>query len=339
MNELLFAMSADMGIDRYLGESEDSFTYRVIYSALGQWCLSIAQNSNGDIHGTTKHNQTIVLNDLLDKFTKIFPSVSNKFTDTGNPQINFPVFIRRIYEETGYLLTNKDNRNEIANFGRSLILGEKALFFGLPKGNYIVNGLGIFAEPTNYVVPIKEFLIRDDLTYEEYFKVHFDPIDFYDKDIDLNELEFFNPLSNNSPSRSWEKEPKTDCTLARKSKYGPFYRVMQFSGVPQFVDESTESQDDSFTSYEYRRLYFALKAYYGTPLKATITEIDNFYSVIKLGGHLPNREYYYLLLLSWPIRNAFDKIYFLAYSDLSAKIIDVLKNLGITIEEGDINNE
>lgn len=339
MNDLLLAMSTDMSIDRFSGETEDSFTYRVLYSALGQWCLRAAQNITAGIYGTTKHNQTIVLNDLLDKFTKIFPFVDNKFIDTSNQQINFSVFIRRVYEETGYLLTGEDNRNEIANYGRSIVMGEKALFFGLPEGGYAVNGLGVFAAPTSYRISAKEFLIRDALTYEEYFSSCFDPIDFYDRDIDLNGLEFFNPLSHNVPSRSWKKQPKTDHTLARKSEFGPFYRVMRISGELQFADEPIEPQSDSLTSYEYRRLYFASKAHYRAPLKASITKIDEAYSAIRVGGHLPNREYYYLLLLSWPMKGAFDKVDFLAHNDVLMAIVDVLKNLGIAIEGGDANNE
>jgi hypothetical protein len=339
MNELLLTMSADMGIDRYSGETEDSFTYRVLYSALGQWCLCTAQNITVGIYGTTKHNQTIVLNDLLDKFTRIFPSVSDKFIDTRNQQVDFSVFIRRVYEETGYLLTDEDNRNKIANYGRSVVLGEKALFFGFPQSDYTVNGLGVFTDSTAYKVSVKEFLIRDDLTYEEYFKACFDPIDFYDKYIDLSDLEFFNPLSPNAPSRSWEKHPKTECTLARKSEFGPFYRVMQRSETLQFADEPIELQNGSFTSYEYRRLYFAIKAHYGAPLKASITRIDDAYSAIRIGGHLPNREYYYLLLLSWPIKDAFDKVGFLAHNDMLAEIVYALRNLGIAIEGGDVNNE
>ncbi len=339
MNKLLLTMSADMGIDRYSGETEDSFTYRVLYSALGQWCLRTAQNITISTYGTTKHNQTIVLNDLLDKFTRIFPSVSDKFIDTSNQQVNFSVFIRRVYEETGYLLTDEDNRNEIANYARSIVLGEKALFFGFPESDYTINGLGVFTDSTAYRVSVKEFLIRDDLTYEEYFKAYFDPIDFYDKDINLCDLEFFNPLSLNAPSRSWEKQPKTDCTLARKSELGPFYRIMQTSETLQFADEPVELQNDSFTSYEYRRLYFAIKAHYGAPLKASITRIDDAYSVVRIGGHLPNREYYYLLLLSWPMKDAFYKVGFLAHNDMLVEIVDVLRNLGIAIEGGDINNE
>lgn len=339
MNELLLAMSSSMGIDRYSGETEDSFTYRVLYSALGQWCLRIAQNISCGIYGTTKHNQTVVLNDLLEKFTRVFPHTSDKFIDTSNQQVVFSVFIRRVYEETGYLITDEDNRNRIANYGRSIALGEKVLFFGFLESNFTVNGLGVFTDATAHRISVKEFLIRDNLSYEEYFKVCFDPIDFYNKDIGLNDLEFFNPLSSKAPSRSWEKYQKTECTLARKSEFGPFYRVMQNSGTLQFADEPIEPQNGSFTSYEYRRLYFAIKAHYGAPLTASITRLDDAYSAIRIGGHLPNREYYYLLLLSWPTKDAFDKTNFLAHNNTLATIVDALRNIGISFEGGNVNNE
>ncbi len=339
MKGLLLTMSADMGIKRFSGETEDSFTYRVLFSALGKWCLRTADNISGDNHGTTKHNQTIVLNNLIDKYTKIFPTTSDRFEDMSNQHINFPVFIRRVYEEIGYLLTNKDNRNEIANFGRSIVMGGKALFFGLPKSDSTLNGLGVYTVPTDYSVSAKDFLIRDNLTPKEYFNSRFDPIDYYDRDIDLNELEFFNPLSRNVPSRSWEQQPQTDCTLARKSELGPFYRVMRISGELQFADEPVEPQSDGLISYEYRRLYFALKAHYEAPLKATITRMDDEYSLIRVGGHLPNREYYYLLLLSWPVNGAFDKVNYLAHNDLVEEIIDALENIGIKIQGEGANNE
>ncbi|OXS27174.1 MAG: hypothetical protein BI182_10825 [Acetobacterium sp. MES1] len=338
MNELILIMSEDMGINRFSGETEESFTYRVLFSALGQWCLRTADSISAGNHGTTKHNQTIVLNDLINKYSKIFPTSSDRFLSMGNQHINLPVFIRRVYEETGYLLTDKDNRNKIANYGRSIMLGGKSLFFGLPWSDYTVNGFGVFTDPTNYRVSAKDFLIRDNLTYEEYFNSRFDPIDYYDRHIDVNELEFFNPLSRNVPSRSWEKQPQTDCTLARKSELGPFYRVMRISDELQFADEPVEPQSDKLTSYEYRRLYFALKAHYGAPLKATITKLDDEYSMIRVGGHLPNREYYYLLLLSWPVNDAFDKVNYLAHNDLVEEIIDTLKNIGVEIEGG-ANNE
>ncbi len=338
MNDLLLAMSSDMGINRFYGETIDSFVYRLCYSALGQWCLCTARNSLDNVSGTSKYNQTIVLNDLLARFSGLFPYITDRFIDINNQQVSFPVHIRRVYEETGYLLTEDNNRNRIANYGRSINIGKEALFFGIPNAEYTVNGLGAFTCPTAYKVSAKEFLIRDDLTYEEFFHSRFDPIDFYDRDIDIDELEFFSPQSHNVPSKSWGKRLETDCTVARKSETGPFYRVMCIDDTLQFADEPIEQQNDSFTSYEYRRLYFALKAHYKTPLKATITKIDKEYSRIKAGGHLPNREYYYLLLLSWPMNSAFDKVNFLMKNDLIPELTAVLTNIGIEMKGGDINN-
>lgn len=337
MNDLLNAMSTDMSIPCYRNESNESFTYRLCYSALGQWCLSTAKNTTNGVIGTTKHNQTIVINDLISRYGELFPQIAERFVDTSNQQSNFPVFVRRTYEETGYLLTDSDNRNRIANYGRTIQIGDKFLFFGFKGGILAINGLGVFANPTDYLVVLKDFLIRDSLSSEAYFSARFDPIDFYERDIDISELEFFNPTSDNVPSMSWVKRPETNCTVARKTETGPFYRVMKVFDQVQFADELVEQQSDSFTSYEYRRLYFALKAHYDKPLKATITQLDELYSKIRIGGHLPNREYYLMLLLSWPEHNAFDKASFIIRNDLLIGAINALTNLGIEIKGGQPN--
>lgn len=335
MNELLTTMSKDMGIIRCIRESDDSFLYRICYSALGEWCLQTAQNSLGEVIGTTKYNQTIVLNELIARYTELFPTITDRFIDTVNQKLNFPVHIRHIYEETGYLLTGDGNRNRIANYGRSIKVGNEALFFGLPMSKHTVNGLGIFTSPTEYQVAQKEFLIRDELSWEGYFQSKFDVIDFYHKDLNISDLDFFNPLSNSAPSQSWSKSMVTCCTIARKSKLGPYYRAIRLSDSSiQFADEPIEPQSDGFTSYEFRRLYFALKAHYKKPLRATISRQDSVYSKINLGGYLPHREYYYLLLLSWPVNGAFDKVNFLIRNDFTNEISDILNSLGIEVNGG-----
>jgi len=333
MNELLATMSTDMGINRFRDEPEDSFIYRLCYSALGHWCLRIAQNlSNGSI-GTTKNNQTVVLNELMLRYSELFP-IAEKYVDPSNSNMSFPVHIRRVYEETGYLLTDDNNRNRLANFGRSIPIGKTALFFGIPDTKYSINGLGTFTNPTDYKVSVREFLVRDELTWEEYFQSKFDIIEFYERDINPDELEFFNPQSNNVPSQSWGKQMDTDCSVARKSKWGPFYRVIRATDVLLFADEPIEPQSDGLTSYEYRRLYFALKAHYMKPIKATIIRQDEEYSKLRIGGHLPNREYYFLLLLSWPVNSAFDKVNFLLRNDFIPEVTAALRNIGVDVREG-----
>lgn len=331
-DDLLQAMSVDMNIPRFQNESDESFVYRLCYSALGQWCLSIAKNATGISIGTTKNNQTIVLNDLLARYTELFPDISKKFIDTSNRQRSISVFMRRVYEETGYLLTDEGNHNRLVNFGRSIKIGHHALFFGLPQKPDNVNGLGVFSSPSEYVIAVNDFLIRDSLTCEEYFQTQFDPIDFYDRNINVQELEFFNPLSKNVPSLSWNKNLETDCSVARKTETGPFYRVMRAPEGIQFADEPVEAQPDSFISHEYRRLYFAMKAHYGNPVKAMTSKLDNRYSKIRIGGHLPYREYYFLLLLAWPEQTAFDKINFIIRNSLLGEAHTVFEHIGIEVK-------
>ena len=248
-NSLLKAMSADMGIIRYKYESNESFAYRLCYSALGQWCLSTAMNSSDNITGTTKHNQTIVLNDLMSRYCELFPQITSRLIDLSNRLNNFSVSIRRAYEETGYLLTDSNSHNKIANYGRAVQIGNKFLFFGLPDGSYEVNGLGVFTNTADNFINVKDFLIRDSLSSEEYFNTRFDSMDFGERDIDLSELEFFNPKSKNVPSRSWVKKPETDCTVARKKETCPYYLIMDITDNIQFANESIYHQNDIFSSY------------------------------------------------------------------------------------------
>jgi hypothetical protein len=329
INELFETMSKDMSITRYYNESDESFIYRLCYSALGYWCLAIANSRTGHEVGTTKHNQTITLNELLTRYSEQFLCIAERFIDSSGQPRAFSVFIRRIYEETGYLLTDENNCNRLAKFGRSIKFGNEALFFGLPSEIHSINGLGIFGIPTAYEVTINDFLIRDNLTCEQYFKARFDPIDFYERDIDIQELEFFDSLTKSVPSQSWSRNLETDCSVARKTEYGPYYRVMQTHDGVQFADEPVEAQSDNFTSYEYRRLYYTMKDHYENPLKIKVTKLDEEYAKIQTHGHLPNREYYFLLLLSWPERSAFDKTSFIVRHAFLDEVIAVLENIGL----------
>ncbi len=333
MNELLKAMSTDMRIKRYQNETEDSFAYRLCYSALGQWCLRLAQNTYDGAIGTSKHSQTIILNELIARFIELFPYLEEKLIDGSGKNDSISVHIRKVYEETGYLLTSDTNRNRIANYGRSIAVGHANLFFGLPSSSYTVNGLGVLTPSPAHNVTSREFLIRDNLSWKKYFQAQFDNVEFGDRDIDITQLEFFDPQSHKSPSSSWRKSITTSCTIARGGEFGPFYKVKQMTnGSFLFADEPIITQSDAFTSYEYRRLYFALKAQYGAPLIAYISRHDSDYATVRLSGLLPNREYYYILLLAWPQNTFYNKAGFIIRTDLLPELSTVLINLGIKIE-------
>jgi hypothetical protein len=333
MHGLIIMMAKDMGINKYTNESDESFTFRVCYSALGQWCLATANNKENSEVGTTKNYQTRVVNELLERYAELCPDLSQRFVDE-NHQVDFSVYLRRIYEETGYLITT-ENRNRLANYGRTIQLSNSILFFGLPEYRVAMNGLGVFDKLTEYNISLKEFLIRDSLDCKQYLDSQFNFLDFHERDINLMELEFFNPTLTSPPSYSWGKKIAVEKTMARKSEIGPYYRVMKIKNEIEFAEEVISEQNDSFVSYEYRRLLFALKHQYGSPLKAHIGKIDEQYSRITIRGHLPNREHYFMLLVSWPEKNAFDRANFIIKNSLISDVISVLENIGISISGGE----
>ena len=333
MNDLLSAMAQDMRINKYRDESDQSFAYRVCYSALGMWSLSLARSSFEDHEGISKHGMTIYLEKLIAQYEDLFPGLDIRFAE-DRPLRYLPKLIRRLYEETGYLMLNDSNCLELTKRGRTVSIGNSVLFFGSTNSENEVNGLGIYTNRHQHKSSIKEILIRDSLTPEEYFQACYNSCDFEEKDIDYKSMQFFNPKATATPYHSWYSQMQTECTIARLSEYGQYFRVMRSKDTVLFSPEPPDSFDDTLVSYEYRRLYFALKQHYGTPLKAWITAIDDQYSLIQIAGHLPNREYYLMLLTSWPQRNAFDKSNFIIKNSLCEGVINALQHIGIEMKEG-----
>ena len=326
VNEMLATMAYDMKIKKYQDESDSSYTYRIIFSALGIWCL---HSANDKEIGVSKHAQTLMLNELVDKYIKLFPCLADALADED---INIATFIRTLYEEIGYLITDNLNKNHIATFNRGIDIGNDVLYFGLVE-NFNMSGLGVFSSSPKASSTWRELLIRDNMDYKTYLDSQYNVVDFYERDLDIQELLFFNPKLNKSPSSSWESDMTTDKTIARQASSGRFYKIMNLNGKLLFSDAYNQN-DDSLTSYEYRHLYFALKKYYAHPCIAKLTQLDENYSKIIINAHLPNREYYMMLLCAWPENKFNNKTSFIVKNSYINFVCEILKNLGIYVIGG-----
>ncbi len=327
MSELIRAMASDMKITPFAGELASSYTYRVIYSALGRWCLESARAEGG----ISKHGQSILLNNLTEKYTALFPEIKEMLIQEN--QVPISVFIRRIYEETGYLITDLANHNNLACYQRGLQIGSNRLLYGLNE-KMSNEGLGIFSDDAQNLVSWEEVLLRDSLSCEDYVLSAFDVSLFLPRDIKSDSLQYFNPLANAAPSSSWINTMNTDKTVARNLANGAYYRVMRYKGELLFYDDAPNAGVDGLTDYEYRRLYYALKKYYGSPLKAYVQSLDTQYLKVSLSGLLPNREYYLMLLYSWPCRMYCNKREFIMKKDYLHFTQEVLGKLGVEVIGG-----
>lgn len=335
MNKLIEIMALDMNIQPYTNEPVESFEYRVIYSALGLWCLKSALSEKENEKGISKNAQSILLHNLAEKYVTLYPETKQSVFISKNTDI--AVFIRNIYEQTGYLLTKDNNSNVLNDSGETVRFTDKEhLFLGLPESGYIVNGLGIHTKTRGVEIELKDFLVRDSLTFEEYLAVHFDECDFVTRDIDSEELEFFDPYYYGNVSKSWYKRMKSDITMARKSPIGPYYRVIRKTdGSYLFTDDFCKDDHDALTGAEFRRIYVALKKYYDNPMQLLICPIDESYTHIRILGQLPNREYYYMLLNAWPKNDFLDRNNFIIRNELTKQVAEVLGMIGFAARNGE----
>ncbi len=335
MNELIRVMAYDMKICPYKGEPAESFEYRVIFSALGLWCLKSALGEKDNKKGISKNAHSILLHNLARQYIDLCPmSEDFVFTSRNN---DIAILVRNIYEQTGYLLTIDNNYNVLNNSGETVrISNTDFLYLGLPTIGYKVNGLGIHCKSSINEVKLKDFLIRDSLTPEEYIKANYDECDFCERDIDENDLEFFNPFYHRNISNSWNVRLKSNMTMARKNTMGPYYRVIRKeNGTLLYTDDSSVDDLDALIGAEFRRIYVALRHYYDNPMQLLICPIDEEYSYIRILGQLPNREYFYLLMNAWPRYNISDRNNFIIRNELVAQTAEVLGAIGFSVRNGE----
>lgn len=327
MNDLISCMAKDMKITSYANESQNSFTYRVLFSALGQWCLYMLKEGRENRYGKTKHYQTELLNNLIQKYNEIYPETREQLTLEDS---SLSLLIRHIYEETGYIFTDEFNRNHLNRTSMCVDFGNRKLSLNLAH-NAEINGLGIYNDLSTDCISWREFIVRDSLTVNQYVNANFEIVSFDKAQNQLDDIQYFNPLSQLSPSQSWGTKAYTNYTIGRKSAIGPFYLIQNYDGEIFCCLERASDTSETITAFEYRRMYFALKAYYNNPVKMRVHRVDSEYSRLRFSAHLPNREYYLLLLLSWPDKYAGNKTEFLVKNVFLEFITEVMINLGIKV--------
>lgn len=338
MIEIFEIIRNDLKIPKYYNESTQSYISRFVYSALGSWCLISGKKTINNKNGISKAGQTRLVNSILERLMLIEPCIKDYFyLDEEKNKNNFSVFLRNIYEETGYFLTDEDNYN-ILNEGNEFITlsDNKNLFFGVPNRSFIMNGLGVNISGTlnEYTEENKkEFLIRDDLTPNEFIDVNYNECNFVKKEISRNDLEFFNPNINFNIHKSWSNNIHSNKTIARTIETNEYFKVIRDKSGEILFSESLHNNHtrEEMSGLEYNRVYLALRKYYNNPPIVKIKRIDDNYSELSLFCSIPNREYFYLLLNGWP-KNRFNERYNFIIRNYSIdSCSELLKNIGFIV--------
>lgn len=331
MNRLLNIIADDLSIARYSGESDVDFIYRVCYSALALWMLKMTLSSTDGRIGISKQAQAINIEGILQQYQRCFGLNLSCFSDDGNRTHSLSHQIRKVYEETGYLFSDERNYSIAANYGRTIYTGDGHLFFGIPESSYWMNGLGLYCPSGMNSVELFDAMLRDTLSVEQYISAKYNPLDFEERDIEIQDLQFFDPTLLKPPSSSWSAKQITTESIARGSNRSMYRTLIDKDNQILFKEDPLDRDNERLTSSEMRRLYCALKAKYDAPIIAWFNNLDDAYTEIRVSAQLPTREYYFMLLLSWPKQNAFNKTRFICKNGILPTIEKMLCNIGIEV--------
>lgn len=330
IHPLFRQIANDLSIKQYQGERDELYISRLTYSALGYWCLALAQQD----YGVSKAYLTKRLNDLLKEYEDAFPVIKTYFADIVTQQNVDLSSIRKTYEELGYLLVDEENRVSIAKYGRGLKNDNSYLFFGLPSSTIQMKGLGIFSDTCQYVERLKNAIIRDDVPPKEYVKFEFNPISFREWKRDES-IEFFDPKCRSNLYNSWKSYPKTKYTIGRVNDI--YYKfIISDNGSPEsYMEQNLGGDRDALPGGEYRRLLYALKTFYNCSAACSLKVIDENYYMLKLYSRLPNREAFLLKLMAWPAINLMRENEWIIPKDNVSLIKEALIRIGIKVHIGE----
>lgn len=88
-----------------------------------------------------------------------------------------------------------------------------------------MNGLGLYCPSGMNSVDLFDAMLRDTLSVEQYISTKYTPLDFEERDIEVQDLQFFNPTLHKPPSSSWSDKQITPESIARSSNKS-MYRTL-----------------------------------------------------------------------------------------------------------------
>lgn len=339
--KLLKEISNYLSIHRYVVESEESFTNRLLYSAVGETILvsTLKKSSMQPIEGVSKTYINLKNSKYLESLWIIFPSFRDYFGDTSSSEVIKK--LRLDYELAGVLRPS--------NFGEFLELAPVVFskigpnFYysrnNLSSKQRIASGLGFYEKMESinqdYVSMGKSFDLNE-MNAHEWTRKYVQKLNWQNAgQINMDTgIQFFNPKLNKSLSNCWSNEfPKNvEITLYKKNDfdYG-FAKVAdeKFVGIyiPSFYINASNPSNNMLGG-EVRRFMYGLKSIHENKAKALLETREN-YTKIKLFSKLPVRETMVIRMCGWPVKNYDNYFEYLVPNDLVTVCKQVIENLAI----------
>lgn len=307
--QLEATMRLDMQILKYQGESQMNYEGRLIYSGIAEWIRYIILDETGLSEGVQSKAYVLRrVRSLIDNFVKSVPSAKDWLIPDKGDEDNISDTISSIRDAmtvSGELLEVDENNNlELPLFQTITLNDNCSRITGLNHEKIISRYVGI-----SRIIPSVDSdngtYIWNTLPVDEMLLNIFNSAKFTECS-NVEDYEFFNPLSKKIPSNSWSTHPirEQGHLLARNSSFNGLHEYFAFI-----------HEKDSYSYYKFpdvmnkekeeRRVLLGLRYEYQNPMVAYYEDKD---SVVLLHLHcrLPLSIEGIIKTFSWPLHNISD---------------------------------
>lgn len=330
--KLYDTISSDLTILRFLNEEELSYKFRLTYSAIGRWVLSLFADrdfEDDDNNQVSKSHVTITGVDILKSFKKIDPELGAFFPD-DNKFINMieDVYIRIGYINSGaYSFKNQSRTAKIKISDKSLVIDSDSK---LKR----TRGLGIWGKSSVDDITLSDYLLIKDSAHR-YTEKLIDQLRYSEFTPDFGKNEIYNIDKCKWDSFN-DKLAKTHKYSIIKIDDGLDYKIIKCindivyaASLPSIY---TKQVNDFIFFHEVWRVILGICSINGKKAKCIISKKNLDMISIKFNGYLlPALEESLVKCMAWPKDNCLNIFEYVTDITMLESITELLKMLSIDI--------
>lgn len=337
--EISSALSRDLSIYKYTGESDKEYYSRLSYSALGMWARFLASSidnpnkSDGNIHKGSHHRK---LSEIMDRYQIIFDELTDYYQDDDPiAHIRDPLLASQDLLEIGFdsrIAIGENTSIDVDRFLAMTVGGTQ-----LSKGSF-ASGLAHVSLSQKQECSIPEFLSYWQVPLESASQI----LDYYiaqskwDVFTVTKEFEFFDKHRHGPLSSCWIQVcpiTETPSIIRKKPMFGKseYYLAKRINDTVYAAKFSEFDQHDEVRITQ--RLLYAMKA---SSRNRCVVNVDIYRqcSIWRFWSKLPPQEEKLLRYIGWPKNGITNRTReFVVRNEFNTLLARISDNLGIVRKE------
>lgn len=338
LKQLYETLSNDMKITQFEGEDIKFYHYRLVYSALGKWIMTLfldrdLNEENDVLNQVSQMHVTISAINIINTYKKLDSDLVSFFDDERDV-VNS---IEEVYYRLGYI--NKAKYSFKTHNRRARIaIANKTLLIDLDSSIRGMRGLGLWSKNRPDDLKLEKFLLINE-NAENVFKKLLLTLQFNKLNSNYGKIEIYNVDKNRWDNYSSKFTSNYEYYILKVND-GLIYKILKKVGNELYEANipfiyTKQSDDDNFKR-EIWRIILGLCSFNGKPAICKIKKYCLSSIIMEMNGYVfPEFENSLLKAMTWPYEKYNDINRYVTDETMRSALKELLSHLSIKVVEED----